>query len=318
MEKITERFPHPTLTKIVGMPTFENLQHLRSQLSANAASIDSTLGNGQLGLLGLTITAAKYLLLSNGEAWTLPDKPDINPTIDIVNSTAIQISETNRQHKILQDQWKEVNACDKALKKQLVEAVDNLYLRGLADDTLGYAQVTTLEMITNLVDKYTTITPAILAENYMAMRAEYNPDTPMEHLFKQIEDGRDLVDAGDVPYTEPQLVAITYPLIFAMGQYTEVCRGWRMKERDDRRSWTIFKEWFGAAYLDKLNEPPTATDQGYRAASAVIQDMQEAVNGDQNKVSQLINLVTDLQKQVQQMSIGKGMKHKMQTQNQEV
>ena len=64
-EAIVETFPHPTLPKIEGIPTFDSINDLQIKLNANAASIQSDLGKGRLGLLYLTVTADVYNNLSN-------------------------------------------------------------------------------------------------------------------------------------------------------------------------------------------------------------------------------------------------------------
>ncbi len=55
---ILEGFPHPTLKPIIGLPTYFVIETLHIQLSANAASVLSALGNGDHGLLRLTVTEA--------------------------------------------------------------------------------------------------------------------------------------------------------------------------------------------------------------------------------------------------------------------
>ena len=107
-DRLLERFPHSVLPPIIGLPTYETIHQMHVLLNANAASVESTLGDGQLGLLGLTITTAKYESLSAGNvAFTKPTNPGLNPSIDVTTSTAIQITEANRQHGIQERTWKE-------------------------------------------------------------------------------------------------------------------------------------------------------------------------------------------------------------------
>jgi hypothetical protein len=44
-------FPHPTIAPITGVPNYESINALNLQLNANAASVQSNLGDGLLGLL---------------------------------------------------------------------------------------------------------------------------------------------------------------------------------------------------------------------------------------------------------------------------
>ena len=62
---IVKTFPRPSLAPIEGFPSFASNKTLHLQLSANAASIHSNLGNGHLGLLTLVVSQATYNTLSH-------------------------------------------------------------------------------------------------------------------------------------------------------------------------------------------------------------------------------------------------------------
>ena len=51
IEPIVDSLPHPTLTAIEGIPSFATIRQIQVELNANASSIHSNLGDGQLGLL---------------------------------------------------------------------------------------------------------------------------------------------------------------------------------------------------------------------------------------------------------------------------
>ena len=75
-----EFFPYPTIEPIQGPPTYETLTAVHLCLNANAASVDSELGGGQHGLLGMKISDASYTILTN-ENSTPPVNPTITPAI---------------------------------------------------------------------------------------------------------------------------------------------------------------------------------------------------------------------------------------------
>lgn len=95
-DKITAGFPHPTVTPIVGQPSYATIAELNLQLNANAASVLSNLGDGHHGLLSLTVTTEVYNTISN-VIFLVPTNPGANPTIPPA-STGPQISEYRRQH----------------------------------------------------------------------------------------------------------------------------------------------------------------------------------------------------------------------------
>ena len=61
-------FDYPTLTKLKGEPTLGALMTLRNELKANAQSVNTTLGGGAHGHLGLVIPANIYKTIA-------PDTP---------------------------------------------------------------------------------------------------------------------------------------------------------------------------------------------------------------------------------------------------
>ena len=61
VDALTENFPFPIIPKINGKPTRKDIEKLQKKIYANAAAIQSELGGGAHGHLGLTITLADYL-----------------------------------------------------------------------------------------------------------------------------------------------------------------------------------------------------------------------------------------------------------------
>ena len=84
-------FPHPTVDPIVGLPSYETIKDLHVQLNVNAASIFSNLGDGQHGLLRLTVSDAQYNYVS-----TVPFVQTMNPgptVSSVLYATAAQIKQ---------------------------------------------------------------------------------------------------------------------------------------------------------------------------------------------------------------------------------
>ena len=59
IDYINTHFVHKELTKIHDKPTYESLKKLKDELKANCASVQSNLGGGGHGHLGLAITNAE-------------------------------------------------------------------------------------------------------------------------------------------------------------------------------------------------------------------------------------------------------------------
>lgn len=109
-----EFFPYPTIEPIQGPPTYETLTAVHLCLNANAASVDSELGGGQHGLLGMTISDTSYTILTN-ETFTPPVKPTITPAIP-TKATESQAIAIRLNHTEKLRVWREYNTTQKEFK----------------------------------------------------------------------------------------------------------------------------------------------------------------------------------------------------------
>ena len=218
-DKIIEGFPHPTVSPIVGQPSYETLKTLKLFLSTNAASVISHLGNGALGLLWLIVSDAVYNALS-----TVPFIPPINPgPIPIIPalSTGPVIASLTATHERESKIFHEYNNTDKALKQLLLSVVDDMFTRALKNRFIGYANVSTKQLLTHLFQTYGKITGSDLRLNDQAMNQAYDVNLPIEILFDQIEDGLDFADAGGHPKTPEQIVMTGQQLIQETGMFPD-------------------------------------------------------------------------------------------------
>ena len=155
-EALIESFPHPTLPKIDGTPTYETLADLKTLIAANAATIPSTRGGGTNGHLGIILSPAVYTTVS-ATAWINPTNPGGVPVIP-PGTTAAQTGAIIRTHTEELREWREYNNVQLALKKQLLAAIDPIYLRAIRTRHIGFANRTIRELLTHLISEYGHIT----------------------------------------------------------------------------------------------------------------------------------------------------------------
>jgi hypothetical protein len=266
IDKVVDGFSHPTIVPITGMPNYEALSDLNLKLNSNASSVHSDLGNGLLGLLALTVSVVVYNTLSN-----TPFVPPINPGPTAVipaGSTAAQINNLRRLHAEALGRFREYIATGKALKQQLITAIQPMYLRALSHRITGFANVTTRNMLVHLYANYGRLTPADVQANDAAMKAPYDPNQPIETLFDQIENAIDIADAAAAPYSPEQVVNIAYTLVFGTGMFPEACRDWRRLPIADK-TWDRFKTDFATAHQEFRDTQLTANQTGYHSANAL-------------------------------------------------
>eukprot|EP00957_Ditylum_brightwellii_P078280 5951935-Ditylum_brightwellii.AAC.1 len=78
VEEIINDFPHPTVPRITGEPTYDTIHTVHKILQENAASTHSNKGGGAHGHLALVLTPGHYQQVT-GHAFAAPAHPGLNP-----------------------------------------------------------------------------------------------------------------------------------------------------------------------------------------------------------------------------------------------
>jgi hypothetical protein len=76
---------------------------------------------------------------------------------------------------------------------------------------------------------YGNITAVDLENNLEQMLRAWDPQQPVESLFKQIQDWADYSEAGGVIIGHPQQINLGHAKIFATGHFMSACRRWNEK-----------------------------------------------------------------------------------------
>jgi hypothetical protein len=112
---------------------------------------------------------------------------------------------------------------------------------------VGFANISARDMFDHLFSTYVNITAVDLEINFEHMRRAWDPQQPVEALFKQIQDCADYSEAGGVLIGHPQQINVGYAKIFATGHFMSACRRWNEKHAIEK-TWTQFKSHFAAAH----------------------------------------------------------------------
>ena len=192
-------FEYPTLTIINGEPTSESLHKARNKLKANALLVYSNLGDGMHGHLALVISIAKYSAL-----YSTPFERPIHPGIltnPPTTSAALSMEQRDKDAEQL-CLFREVQGVKKALKQQLVAAVDPTYLSSLRSRTTNALQGTVSDILDHLQEVYGTVSPQMIEDRDAELRSMiYNPRLPIDVVFNAVEDLVDFAALGKQPFT---------------------------------------------------------------------------------------------------------------------
>jgi hypothetical protein len=157
-----------------------------------------------------------------------------------------------------------------ALKKQIISVFEPMYLDILNDNMVGYANISARDMLYHLFETYGNITAVDLKINFEHMRRAWDPQQPVESLFKQIQDCADYSEAGGVPIGHLEKINVGYAQIFATGHFMSACRRWNDKYTIEK-TWTQFKWHFAAAHHQhKQMQGESAATAGYHSANAAV------------------------------------------------
>jgi hypothetical protein len=199
-------FPHPVLPTVQGEPDYQTIHATRKFLQANSRAIDTHLGSGTLGHLGLIISDASYTMIAPTTAagptlWTTPQAPRRVPAN--TDGTAAQISAALHIWEEDVQTYRTCTSVQQALKNQIISVFQPMYLDILNDNMVGYANISARDMLDHLFETYGNITAVDLEINFEHMRRDWDPQQPVESLFKQIQDCADYSEAGGGPHWAP-------------------------------------------------------------------------------------------------------------------
>ena len=285
IDYVKNYFQYPELTKIHGEPTYETLQVLKDQLKSNATSVTSHLGGGANGHLGLILTNAEYARITLAR-YNEPQFPVL--TIP-VPATGPVISQANREFVEAMRTYREVIDIKKSLVKQIVAAVDPVYLRTLRNDdthSITYAIPLILEY---LFHRYGKVTPDKLSTKEIEVRSfVYNLRDPLVSLFDQVEDLKKLAIAAQMPYTNLQIINFGVQLIRNTHDFQDGLKSW-YDTPIANQTWMNFKMHFEDEH-DKLKliRGETMKHAGFHQANHVASQVMEEVQSVQHSVLQLL------------------------------
>ena len=258
-------FPHAKLTEVSAdeFPTFSTLKQLHKEINANAISVPSILGGGFHGHLALVISPAAYLVLA-GVAFIAPIAPGAQ-AIYAPAATQAQISAANRLYDQSIITYSDYSKTTRHLKQQILDAVPDIYTDELADESFGYANVTALELLTHLDATYGIITADDLDKNTKDLNRQWNPDSPIEDVWKQTRICRELAAQALDPISEPTAVRAILTNLENSGVFAHAVRTWREKPAAQQTLANI-KLHFNTANKERIRLLSTS-DAGYHTAA---------------------------------------------------
>ena len=270
-------FTHQVIEKIFGEPNFRSLHDLTQKLRANASAVKTNLGGGNHGLLALVMPPAEYHNLTQHH-WVEPIHPG-HPPVIAVGTTQVAARNLITQYDEALKNWNLVNDTRSALKQQILDVIDEVYLQPLRDRQLAYANVTPLQMLDYLREHY----GQVMSEDYIVLKQQltepYDPATSMVNYFNGLEDIQTMAQRGPTPITDNEILAQAYVSIKQTGIYERAIERWD-EAIQPYRTWANFKRDFLIAYLkeQKKQRLQKSTTPSQPTMNAVTQQLAEQMS----------------------------------------
>jgi len=259
----TLAFLHPTLTKISGQPSNTSITLLTREIYTNARTIPSLHGGGAHSHLGMVMSDADYLKLTT-IAFTLPSHPGANP-IYPSGATSAQIQESIRAFNSILSKISLATTVREELKKQLLLAVDQLYLATLEDAIFGFATVTVADMLVHLSTTNGMLTRSDLEKNWASITSLWNPNEPIKLLWEHLREVCCIAMDGNNPISDTAAIDLTHLLFESTGMFAHACDNW-LTQAAANHTYTEFQSTFTVANKECLWRL-TASQAGFHSAN---------------------------------------------------
>jgi hypothetical protein len=249
--------PHDPLTPLdpSGPITAQAVLQLRRELYANAEIVNTTLGGGAHGHLGLLMPPDAYRTLS-ATPYVVPDAPPPEPLSLLSLARTLPWEHLLTPHRWLswhwlrndlwthaqnwatttldltaprltRDTWKEAHEFRRRMVSLIVAAVPGIYLEEFADRARGYGHAHPRDMLESLIQSHGKITAADLTANYERLRAPWNPDTPITALLHNATTCRHFASDGGEPIPDGVVIQAILTAIERSGVLSMAVYQWK-------------------------------------------------------------------------------------------
>ena len=285
-------FPYPKPTPIQGEPTYKALKRLKNELRANSSSVDSDLGGGDHGYLGLVLNDAEY-------SRVVPNTPFIAPrfpgSLNIPRGTdTIDAINLREEHKRNTGLYRECREVEKALIRHITTAIEAKYIDNLKNPDTDLIEDDIPTVLQYLFNNYGKVPTRIVKEKETeVLSTPFVPSDPMVTIFRPIEQLRTLAEIAKIPYTETQIVDFGIQLIKSTRDFETALGDWN-KKAEREKTWDLFKDHFTDAQQTlKDIRGPTMAQAGFHHANLLASEIRSELQENQEKMFAIMQNIHD-------------------------
>jgi hypothetical protein len=187
------------------------------------------------------------------------------PNKIVGGTTATLLVERHRWEEAVRI-FKSWTTVEQAFKKQIITALEPLYLEIINNDMVGFTNTTARDMLDHLFFSYGSITDVDLEHNWENMCKSWYIQQPVESILNNIQDCVYYAESGGIAISEAQKLQTEYAKIFATGIFHSSFRHWNGRIPAEQ-TWNAFKTHFAISYRQhKQMQDKTAAASGYSNA----------------------------------------------------
>ena len=269
-------FKFKTPTPIRREPTHKSLKRLKLELQANASSVETDLGGGNHGYLGLVLTDDEYASIPHTQPFVAPNYPP--PLLIPATSTQIQAIELKEQHGEAKRLYLECKNVEKALLRHIQDAIEDKFIEPLVDPYTNLLTGDVPSILAYLDYNYGKVrSEEVTQKDNEVMTMSWQPTDPLVLLTRPIEQLQKLATTAGIPYTNSQILEKGLTLIRSTRDFEYALTQWEDKPQDDK-TWANFKTHFHEAQLQlKKIRGPTMQQAGYQHANVLAQELSRQI-----------------------------------------
>jgi hypothetical protein len=147
-DELIAGFTHSSLPKVTGEPTFEDLKVIWRLLNTNAMSVASYEGGGHHRHLAIITTNKEHFTIGV-DVFPMPANPGPSAAV-VAGMKATIIAETTRLQQEATKLYRTYHNAYQAIKKLIIESFNDPYINALSDEIVGYANCTSLQLLTHI------------------------------------------------------------------------------------------------------------------------------------------------------------------------
>ena len=293
IDYVTTYFPHKTPTLVRGEPTFNDLKRIKTELRADASSVESDVGGGDHGYLFLVLSDAEYTsipgITATAVAPTWPGTLTIDPTF-----TQIEVLQAHEQHQESICVYRECQNVEKALLNHLQRSLEPQYLQAFVDDSTALLTGDIPVILEHLYNRYGIVRGEdVKSKEAEVLKLHFTPSEPLVLIWNPIEKLKKLAQQANLPYSEQQLIEFALHIIRGTHDFEKALGDWHAKAVRDK-TWTNLKAHF-ALGQDALKaiRGPTMAQAGFHQINMIANDIRDKFTLTRAELANLICSLDD-------------------------